>query len=216
MKNSKIRALKRKRKNPRIQLNILWHRKKDGLETKDLIDIVAATDYLPLMEKALTKFLKRDDPNFSDFYSMLQKAKRVLGKYQALKKNFWKKYLALCTIDNLVELVEDGETEAATKLFAKLGNGSTKNNKAKQVLTRLFEKMTKEETRIDLWGKIKKLDPKEEELRYLLDLEGTYSYPKITSEIEKLLREKNKRKEKKDVKALLDLAKQIKTKKGQS
>jgi hypothetical protein len=76
--------------------------------------------------------------------------------------------------------------------------------------------MTKEETRTDLWEKIKKLNPSEKELKYILDLNGMYSYPEITSEIEKLLREKNKTKESKAVRDLLHLAKQIKTKKGQS
>ena len=216
IRNAKIRSLKRKRKNPRTQLNILWHRKKDEFKTKDLIDIIKATDCLLLMEKAVSEFLKKDDPNFSDFYTVLEKAKMTLEKHEGLKKRFWKKYLALCTIDNLAELSEDGEKEAMTELFIKTGNGSIKNNKSKQVLTRQFEKFTEKETRTKIWGKIKKLDPNEEELKYLLDLESMYSYPEITSEIEKLLREIHKTKEKKAVRDLLNLANQIKTKKGQS
>lgn len=216
MKNSKIRSLRRKRKDPRTQLNILWHRKKDELEIKDLIDIVAATDYLPLMEKAVTKFLKRDDPNFSDFYSMLQKAKRALEKYEALKKRFWKKCLALCNIDNLAELSEDGEKEAMIELFDKIEKGSVENGKAKQVLTRQFQKFTDKKTRTELWKRIRKLNPSEEELKYLLDLESMYSLCEIKSEIEKLLRERHKTKKNKVAKKLLYLAKQIKTKKGQS
>ena len=216
MKNAKIRSLKRRKKNPRTQLNILWHRKKDELETEDLINIVAATDYLPLMEKAVTKFLKRDNPNFSDFYTMLQKAKRALEKYEALKKSFWKKYLSLCSVNNLVELSEDGEKEAITKLLDKTEDGSMSNGKAKQVLIRLFEKHTKKEIRMNLWGKIKKHDLNEEELKYILNLESMYSLYEITSEAEKLLRERHKTKKKKAVRDLLHLAKQIKTKKGQS
>ncbi len=216
MKNAKIRSLKRKRKSPRTQLNILWHRKKDEFETEDLIDIVAATDYLPLAEKAVTKFLKRDDPNFNDFYSMLQKAKRALDKYEGLKKSFWRKYFVLCTVDNLAELAEDGEKEATTKLLNKTEDGSMRNNKSKQVLIRLFEKFTKKEIRMDLWRRIKKFNPSEGELRYLLNLESMYSLYEIRSEIEKLLRERHKTKENKVAKKLLYLAKQIKTKKGQS
>ena len=213
MKNSKIRALKRRKKDPRTQLNISWHQEREKLKAKDLIYIVAITDYLPLMKKAVVQFLNRDDPNFDDFYRMLERAKEVLEKYKDLKENFWKKYLALCTIDNLAELTEAGEKEAATKLFNEIQKGSMRNNKAKQVLIRLFEKITNNEVRTDLWEKIKKLNPDEKELRYILDLPSMYSLYKMRSEAEKLLRQKHKTKENKTTKKLLDIAKQIK--KGQ-
>ena len=218
MKNAKIRALKRRKKGLRTQLNILWHRKRErkGFEIEDLIYIAETTDYLPLTKKAVTEFLSRDDPNFNDFYRMLEKAREALDKYEGLKKSFWRKYFVLCTIDNLAELAEDGEEEATKKLLDKTEDGSMRNNKAKQVLIRLFEKFTKKEIRMDLWRRIKKLDPNEGELRYLLDLESMYSLYEIRSEIEKLLRERHKTKENKITKKLLYLAKQIKTKKGQS
>ncbi|MBU2635446.1 hypothetical protein KJ841_03205, partial [Patescibacteria group bacterium] len=151
MKNAKIRALKRRKKGLPTQLNVLWHRTREKLETKELIFIIAATDYLPLKKKVVTEFLKRRDLNFGDFYRMLEKAKEVLEKYKDLKDNFWKKCFALCTIDNLAELTEDGETEAAEKLFDGIENGSFRSDKSKQVLIRLFKKMTKDEIRMDLW-----------------------------------------------------------------
>jgi len=216
IRSAQIRSLKRKKKNPRTQLNILWHRKKDEFKTKDLLDIIKATDCLLLMEKAVSEFLKKDDPTFSDFYTVLQKARMALEEYAGLKKRFWKKCLALCSIDNLAELSEDREEEAMAELFIKTGNGSVKNNKSKQVLTRQFEKFTDKEIRTKIWKRIEKLDPSEGELRDLLDLESMSFYPEIESDIEKLLRERHIRKEKKAVRDLLNLASQIKAKKGPS
>jgi len=209
MKNAKIRALKRRKKGLRTQLNVSWHRKRDEFETEELIFIVAATNYLPFMKKIVAEFLNRDNLSFDDFYCVLEKAKEVLEKDKHLKRKFWKKCLALCTVDNLAELAEEGEKEAATKLLDKTGDGSMRNNKAKQVLIRLFEKFTKKEIRMDLWGRIKKLNPNEKELRHILDLESMYSYPEITLEVEKLLRQRHKPRETKTMKRLLDIVKQI-------
>ena len=209
MKNAKIRALKRRKKGLPTQLNVLWHRTREKLETKELIFIIVATDYLPLKKKVVTEFLKRRDLNFGDFYRMLEKAKEVLEKYKDLKDNFWKKCFALCTIDNLAELTEDGETEAAEKLFDGIENGSFRSDKSKQVLIRLFKKMTKDEIRMDLWKKIKKLDPSKKDLIYILDLQCMYSLYEIRSEAEKLLRQRHKPRETKTMKRLLDIVKQI-------
>jgi len=221
MKNAKkrnVRTLKRKRKkNPRTQLKILWHRQKEDLRTEELIHIAETTDYLLLMKKNVTEFLKRDDPSFNDFYDMLQNTRRVLEEYETLKNNFWKKYLALCSIDNLAELAEDEEEPAMIELFKKTEDGSVKDSKAKQVLTRQFEKFTDEKIRTELWRRIKKHNPSRKELEYLLNLKSMYSLYKIRSEIEKALREKHKEtKKRKVVKDLLYFASQIKTKKGQS
>ncbi len=213
MDKRKIRSLGRRKKGPITQLNILWHEKREKFKIKELIFIAAATDCLLLKKKVVTEFLNRGDANFDDFYCMIERIKEVLEKYKGLKKKFWKECFALCTIDNLAELTEAGETEATTKLLDKTEDGSMRNNKAKQVLIRLFERFTDEKTRMNLWERIKKHDPDKEELRYILDLPSMYSLFEIRSEAEKLLRQKYKTKENKNIKRLLDLAK--KTKKGQ-
>lgn len=215
MKKARVRSLGRKRKNPRTQLKILWHQGRKSFKPKQLIYIVTMIDYLPLMKKVVAEFLNKDDPTFNDFYCMLEKTKEALEKDEYLKRKFWKKCLALCTIDNLAELSELGEDEATTELFDKIERGSVRNNKAKQVLIRQFEKFTEKKIRMELWERIKKLDPNEEELTYILDLESIYSYPEITLEAEKLLRERHRPRETKPMKRLLDIAKQIKTKRGQ-
>jgi len=202
------------KKSPQTRLNALWFQKKKEIGIKDLINIVRIMDYPPLKKRAVIEFLTRDNLSFDNFYRMLGTAEDVLEKYEDLKSKFWKQYLELCSPDNLVELIEIGEKEAAKELFFRIENASISNRKAKQVLIRIFEIVTDEKVRREIWRKIKELEPQEEELIYILNLPCMYAFPRIISQAQKLLRpNRNKKKSNRILKRIEKLIEEIK--KGQ-
>ncbi len=204
------RAKSAKRKEPKTRLNIFWHRQRKNFSIKNLVWIVKTIEYLPLEKRALREFLSRTNLTFDNFYRMLGAAKKIFEKDNKIEKEFWEKCLTICTPDNLVELTEMGESNATKELFRRIETGSIGNSKAKQVLIRLFEKITNEKTRMALWKKIKRLDLNEEELKYILDLPSMYALHKIVSQAQKLLRQIAKGNQGRNIKKLEELVEELK------
>ncbi len=202
------------KKSPQTRLNAFWFQKKKEISVRDLINIVKKIDYPLLKKRAVIEFLTRDNLSFDNFYRMLGAAKDVLEKYGDLKSKFWKQHLELCNPDNLAELIEIGEKEAAKELFFRIENGSISNRKAKQVLIRIFEIVTDAKVRREMWKRIKALEPQEDELRYILNLPCMYAFPRIISQAQKLLRpNRSKKKSNRILKRIEKLVEEIK--KGQ-
>ena len=143
---------------------------------------------------------------------MSNAAKDILEGSKKLKGQFWKACFGVCNEDNLLELAEIEVPEAIKELFERIKTSS--NRKALQVLIRFFERNTDPKMRAALLKKIKKLDPSIEDLKYLLALPSMYALPKITSEIQKLLKKQGIEKAKKTIRKIEQFVQEIK--KGQS
>jgi len=181
----------RKQESPRIKLQRLWHQDKKKLNIKSLLYIVQKIEYDLLQKDAIIEFLDRKNLNFDHFYRMSNVAKDILKDNKKLNDQFWKACFNICNEDNLLELSEIEIGEAIKELFRRIETSS--NRKALQVLIRFFERKTDPEIRMVLWKKIKERDPSIEDLKYLLVLPSMYALPKITSEIEKLLKRKDRK-----------------------
>ncbi len=205
----------REQESPKIKLQRLWNRNKKSFSTKSLLYIVQNIEYNILRRDALMEFLTRDNLNFDNFYRMLNTAKDILEKDPSLRTQFWKECFSICNEHNLIELGEMGESGAIKELFRRIETGSISNRKALQVLIRFFQKNTDTKVRMELWKKIEKLGPNEEDSKYLLDLPGMYAFPEITSKIQKFIRKQNKNKKEKTktLKAIENFVEEIK--KGQ-
>lgn len=198
------------------RLDVYWRRNKRKLFPRKLIYIVLTIDYQLIRERALREFLIRENLNFDNFYQMVNAAKNILEKKPSLKAQFLKQCFDICTENNLVELEEVGVSGAIKELFRRIEKRSVSNRKALQVLIRFFQKNRDAKVRMELWKKIEKLGPNQEDSRYLLNLPGMYALPKITSRIQKFIRRQNEKEKTKILKTIEKFVKEIKIEKGQS
>lgn len=203
----------RKQESPEIKLQRLWNKNKKRLNIKSLLYIERNIEYNVLRRDVLIEFLDRDNLNFDNFYRMIDLTKDILQKDKALKKKFLKQCFDICTENNLVELGETIESEAIKELFQRIEKKSISNRKALQVMIRFFEITTNAKARMILWLKIKKLDPNEEDLKYIIDLPSMYALPKIISEAQKFLKRKSRKPDGRILQKIERTLKQIK--KGQ-
>lgn len=194
------------------KLDIYWHKHRRKLNPMDLIYIVMRVNDFLTRKRALIEFLTRENLNFEHFYRMSTAAEDILKDNKKLNDKFWKDCFNLCNEDNLLELAEIEIPEAIKKLFEKIEKSS--NRKALQVLIRFFERNTDSKIRTALWKKIKIRGPSVEDLKYILNLPIMYALPKITSEIQKLLKKQGIEKGKKTIIKIEQFLQEIK--KGQS
>ena len=204
MKLRKNRKKPKRHKGPMStedKLDVYWRQHKKNLSPRELTSLVLTTQgYQIIRERALREFLERENLNFDLFDRMFNAAKDIFysKKNKNTKKEFLKQCFEICTENNLVELTESGIPEAAIELFRRIETGSIGKRKSLQALIRFFKITTSAEGRMTLWKKIKKLNPNEDDLKDVLEL--TYGKPasyKITLDIEKYIRKKAKRKDKK-------------------
>jgi len=198
-----------------LQLWNFWRRKKEGFTPKQLVCIVIEIEYLPLRKNAVREFLNRENLVFDDYWRMLSAAQDILEKDVHLHDKFWENCQNICSDDNLVELIIQGETEAAIELFRRIDIRSISSQKAKQVLMVLFRKISDPRSREELWKKIKPLEPNDNELKKLLEISTDALIIKIMDEIQKTITKDRKKKNKGDkiLKKLRGLYQEIK--KGQ-
>lgn len=205
----------RKQESPEYKIDQLWGRKRKLFSTKSLIFIVEDIEYPKLQKEVLKEFLTRENLNFDLFDRMLNVSKEILEKNKRLRAQFFKQCFDICTAINLVELGEVAVSEAIKELFQRIEIGSISNRIALQALIRYFKKTTNEKARMDLWKKIAKLDPNEDDSKELLDLiYDKHAFYRITLKIEKYIRKKAEKKDKKTIARIKELIKQIKIKKG--
>ena len=191
------------------RLDVYWHRNKKNLDAKDLIHLVLTLNHQPLRKKLLIHFLTIENLNFDDFYRMLDAAKDIFIDNKKLKAKFLKECFEISSEHNLEELGESGEVEAIKELRRRTEEKAISSRRATQAWIRLFQLTTGEKPKIEIWKILKKLNPCNEDLKYLLDLPGMYAFPKITSEIEKLLRKSSEHKQKRTVKRIKELVSDI-------
>lgn len=212
------RRKKRKRitreRRKKLRLWRFWRKKRGGTTPIQLIRIVIEIEYFSLRKRAVKEFLNIKGPVFDDFYRMLNAARDILEKDSCLYKRFWGKFLDICTSDNLAELVISGEAEAAKELFRRIDARVINNQKAKQILMVLFEKITDAQSRKIVWLKIKKLEPNNKELTELLEISGMARLLEIADEIKKALVMNKKKRDKGDkiIERLKKLSQRIKEK----
>jgi len=211
MRKRKEKPRKHKRSlSIKDKFDIYWRRHKNKLSPEKLILIVLRADHFLTRKRALIEFLTRNNLNFAHFYDMLNAAKDILENNKNLNSQFLKDLFDISTGDQLLELAEEKMPEAIKELFGRIDAGFFGNRKSLQILIRYFDESTNSKIRTALWKKIKKFDPTEKDLRYLLDLPMMYALPKITSEIQKMLRKSNKKKETRTIEKIKEFIKQIK------
>jgi len=198
-----IRKIRQRKKEMTTEekLNLYWRKHKGKLNPIDLIYIVMRVDHFLTRKRAFIEFLTRRNLNFDHFYRMSNAAKDVLEDNKKLKSQFWKDCFGVCNEDNLLELAEIEVPEAIKEIFRKIETSS--NRKALQILIRFFEKNKDSEIRAALLKKIKKRGPSTEDLKYLLALPSMYALPKITAEIQKLLKKQGIEKSKKTIRKIV-------------
>jgi len=210
MSIKKMKEIRQRKKEMTTEekLNLYWRKYKRKLNPMDLIYIVMTIDHFLTRKRALIEFLTRLNLNFDHFYRMSNAAKDILEDNKKLNGQFWKYCFSISSMDNLLELAEIQVPEAIKELFQKIEMSSDPKNL--QVLIRFFEKNTDSKIRTALWKKIKKCDPSIEDLKYLLSLPSMYALPKITSEIEKLLKKQSIQKAKKTIRRIERFVQKIK------
>lgn len=199
------------------KLDVYWRQHKKNFSPELLIKLVAKyvndQDYLLVRKRGLLEFLTRNNLNFAHFYDMLNAAKDILENNKNLSSQFLKDFFEISSADNLLELAEEKMPEAIKELFRKIDTGCYSNRKSLQILIRYFHENSDLKIRKALWKKIKRFNPSERDLRYLMDLPAMYALPNVVLDIQKVLRKINKKKEIKTFEKINDLI--IKIKQGQ-
>ncbi len=214
MVNRIRRIIRRKKRNARYRLNIFWFKKKKEFSIDNLIIITnpVYTDDFRIRKRALREFLARTDKVFEEFSRMLNAARDILEKDEPLKQGFWDQFLGIRTVDNFAELIYAGEAMAAERFTQDIKSGVIIPKQAKKVWISLFIKFTDENSRKNIWNKIKRFNPEDREIKSLFDMDGNQeimrSLPKIAAEVRKILKQ-NKKIEDKRKGLLSDLRKFI-------
>lgn len=209
-KTKRIRRMRKKQ--PEYKLHLLWYKKANELGPRDLIRIVLRQDYpIPFRKRVLREFLKRINLNFDSFDRMLNVAKDILEADSSLKKQFYEQCFRVCTENNLVELGDSGDTEAIKELIRRVKQGSAKNTSGLKALVLFFDRATYPKTRMELWKIIKEFDPTEEDLIELYNMVyGKYGFQGIVDDIQKFLKKRKRKKTKRILIRIEELAAQIK------
>jgi len=218
-KRDKEKKLKPKRHKGPIftedRLNVYWHQHKKNIKNSEiLIDFVLKhaddRDYSLARKRMLIEFLTRDNLSFANFYDMWNAAKDILENNKNLNSQFLKSLFEISSADNLLELAEEKMPEAIKELFRKIDTGCFSNRKSLQILIRYFTENSNLEIRKALWKKIKRFNLSDKDLKYLMDLPMMYALPKIISDIQKMLRKRNKKKEIRTIEKINKFIEQIK------
>ena len=207
--------LKRDKMSSKDRLDTYWHQHKKNIKNSEiLIDFVLKhaddQDYSLTRKRMLIEFLTRDNLSFANLYDMWNAAKDILENNKNLNSQFLKSLFEISSADNLLELAEEKMPEAIKELFRKIDTGCFSNRKSLQILIRYFTENSNLEIRKALWKKIKRFNLSDKDLKYLMDLPMMYALPKIISDIQKMLRKRNKKKEIRTIEKINKFIEQIK------
>jgi hypothetical protein len=198
------------------EFDIYWRRNKKKINPEGLITLAAEKNesingYL-LRKRIIIEFLTREKLNFTHFYAMRNATADILEENKNLRSQFLKDLFEIANADNLLELAEERMPEAITELFKKIKSGYFSKRKSLQILIRYFVESPSSDIRKGLWKEIKKYDPSEDDLKYLLSLPMMYSLPDITLDIQKMLKKQNKKEQSKVAEKIKEFIKKLEEK----
>lgn len=189
-----------------------WNRKKGKLTPKQLITLVIEAEYLPLRKSCVETFLEVKGLVFDDYYKMRDAAYDFFKGDEALFEKFHEKFFDICNPDHLMELVFEGDTKASKELLRRIDAKELSENKSKQILMVLFEKVTDVGSREAIYKETEKLPLDDEELEKMSEIANRAFLFDLVDKIRKKINwiKKRKAKEEKVLEKLRKLLQDLK------
>jgi len=207
-KMRKNRMTKKEKRETRLLK--FWGREKGKFTPAQLITIVKEVEYLPIRKDGVETFLEIKGLVFDDFDRMLNMSEDILEENETLSKKFYKKFFDICTPDLLMELVFEGNTKAANELFRRIEAQEVSENKSKQILLTLFEKVTDAASRQLIYKKTEELELDNKELGKISEIANRASLYNLVDKIRNRINKKRRAKEEKLFEKLRSLLKELK------
>jgi len=140
----------------------------------ELVEFIQKVSWSPLKIEALKVLLKKEDLDFSDCFILVDVVWRLGGRF---KRRFWKRCFSLASADDWFEVIRYYQDQSEIReIFWKgfqesVQKGVIPRETARKILIRIFSEVPREEIRKKVWVFLKTLEPKEENVRAIADVE---------------------------------------------
>jgi len=140
----------------------------------ELVEFIQKVSWSPLVIEAFKVFLKRKDLDFGDCLALIETIQQLKGCF---KRRFWKRCFSLASADDWFEVIRYYQDQSEIReIFWKgfqesVQKGVIPRETARKILIRIFSEVPREEIRKKVWVFLKTLEPKEENVRAIADVE---------------------------------------------